>query len=160
LDRWNQTDPVFAGRLNPTNAATMGWSYGGGVAAEVARVDKRCRGAIILEGYFQGAAVVQGFGLQKPSLSIYAEPITVPGSEYQLYNNPATRNAVWLQIRMTLHASFGDYYWALDPGPGAREAARTMNAYTLWFLNKHLKGRDDPMPTTSDYPRAISVRQK
>ncbi len=138
----------------------MGWSWGGGVAAEATRIDERCRAAIILDGYFQNASAVFACGLQKPSLSIYSDPITLPGSELQLYNNPATRNAIWFQIRGTLHANFGDTLWALDPGAAGRDAARTMNAYTLWFLNKHLKGREDPMPTTSEYPRAISVRQK
>jgi hypothetical protein len=38
--------------------------------------------------------------------------------------------------------------------------ARTINAYTLWFLNTHLKGSTDPMPALADYPRVINFMQK
>jgi hypothetical protein len=29
-----------------------------------------------------------------------------------------------------------------------------------WFLNKHLKGLDQPMPAQADYPRVSSFKQK
>ena len=43
---------------------------------------------------------------------------------------------------------------------GLREAMRTMNAYSLWFLNRYLKGSPDPMPALANYPRIINFKQK
>ena len=34
----------------------------------------------------------------------------------------------------------------------AREVARTINAYTLWFRKKYLKGSSDPMPALKTIP--------
>ena len=50
-------------------------------------------------------------------------------------------------MRLLLNASF--------PGSVAagREAARTINTYTLWFLNHYLKDFNEPMPAKADYPR-------
>jgi hypothetical protein len=33
-------------------------------------------------------------------------------------------------------------------------------AGTSWFLNKYLKGLDEPMPTKADYPRVSGLKQK
>jgi hypothetical protein len=53
-------------------------------------------------------------------------------------------------------------YWALFPGSLAagREAARTANANTLWFLNQYLKDLSEPPPPKADYPRVINFTQK
>ena len=32
--------------------------------------------------------------------------------------------------------------------------------WTLWFLNKYLKGSNDPMPRTADYPQIFNFKQK
>jgi dienelactone hydrolase len=158
LERWNRSDPVFAGRLDVTNVATMGVSWGGGVAGEVARVDERCRAAIVLEGYFQNASDLVRLGLTKPSLSVYASPITLPGQENLMFNK-TTHDAMWFQVSSTVHDNFFDWYWVYYL-PAGREAARTINAYAVWFLNKYLKGLDDPMPARQDYPRVTNLKQK
>jgi len=160
LEEWNRADAMFAGRLDLTNVATMGYSWGGGVAGEVARVDERCKAAIVLEGYFQNADELVRLGLSKPSLSIYAQPISLPGQELLLFNR-VTHDAIWFQVTSTTHLTFLDYYWFSPTQiPGLREAMRTMNTYTLWFLNKYLKGSTEPMPALADYPRLINLKQK
>ncbi len=156
LGKWNQTDPDFANRLDLNNVATMGFSWGGGVAREMARIDERCKATIVLEGYFQNTP---NLSLPKPSISIYAQPINLPGSEYLLFNL-ATHDAIWMQITATVHSDFCDYYWYYNRPASVREAVRTINAYTLWFLNKYLKGSTDPMPALADYPRIINFKQK
>jgi dienelactone hydrolase len=158
LARWNAIDPVLAGCLDATNVAASGWSWGGGVAAEVCRRDDRCRAAIVLEGYMQNADDLLRSGLSKPSLSMYSDPIGMPGSELLLFNR-VTHDAIWFQIRSTTHQDFSDYYWIQDP-VGGREVARTINDYILWFLNKYLKGNQDPMPALAEYPRIINFKQK
>lgn len=161
LEEWNRGEAMFAGRLDLTNVATMGYSWGGGVAGEVARVDERCRALIVLEGYLQNAEDLVRFGLAKPSLSIYADPLGLPGRELLLFNK-VTQDALWFQVSATTHDRFLDYYWLGSSAevPGFREAARTMNAYSLWFLNKYLKGRNDPMPEPADYPRVKNFKRK
>lgn len=163
LEQWNRNDSIFAGRLDVMNVATMGFSWGGGVAGEVARVDERCRAAIILEGYFQNADDLISLGLSKPTLSIYASPITLSdGSEGLVFNHVSTQDAIWFQVSGINHAQAGDCQWLFGTGelPALREAMRTMKAYTLWFLNKQLKGSADPMPALKDYPRVVNFKQK
>ena len=161
LDEWNETDAAFAGRLDVTSVATMGWSWGGGVAGEVARIDGRCKAAVVIEGYFQNASDLLRLGLDKPSLSIYAAPITLPGNELQLFNK-ATHDAVWFQVTSIVHSEFLADYWYSGSSrlPSLREAMRTMSAYSFWFLNKYLRGSTDPMPALADYPRVINFKQK
>ena len=58
-------------------------------------------------------------------------------------------------ITPSQHDQFTDAYWFAEPGDisGGREISRTINDWALWFLNKHLKGLDEPMPALKDYPR-------
>jgi len=55
-----------------------------------------------------------------------------------------------------------DFYWYLYPNYLAtgREASRTIADHSLWFLNKYLKGSNDPMPALADYPRVINLQEK
>ena len=55
-----------------------------------------------------------------------------------------------------------DFYFLLEPYrlTTGREGARTITAYSLWFLNKYLKGSNEPMPPLADYPRILGFKQK
>ena len=157
MARWNQNDDFFAGRLDMQNVAAMGHSYGGGVAAEFCRIDSRVKTAVVLEGYLQNADALLAAGLSKPVLSMYREDANAT----DLFNK-LKLDAVWFQIRFTEHESFDTWYWTvtsrtLDSG---RETARTITDYTLWFLNKYLKGSTDPMPLPANYPQVFNFKQK
>jgi dienelactone hydrolase len=158
LARWNNTDPAFAGRFDLAKVAAMGTSWGGGVAGEFARIDDRFKAVVLLDAYLQNADDLVRLGLSKPFIGMYS---TALGGETALFNK-ATKDAVWFRISSSEHANFADFYWWDFPGSlaAAREAARTINAYTLWFLNKHVKGSTDPMPALADYPRVVNFRQK
>jgi dienelactone hydrolase len=158
LTRWNQEDPLFKGRLDVTNVAVAGWSWGAGAAAEVCRVDARCRAALSFEGYYQNAATVLISGLAKPLLGLYAATLHDAGSAMTLHNK-ASRDSVWFQVKNTDHTSFSDYYWSDSPTAGG-EAAAILNTYSLWFLNRHLKGRNEEIPNPQAYPRIFNFRQK
>ena len=154
----NANDTFFTSRFDVGNVATMGFSWGGGVAGEVARTDSRCRAVIILEGYWQNAGTLLASGLRQPCLSIYQG-----GAGDSSLFRKLTQDAIWFQIRgPTMHDQFSDYYWLAAPDDldGGREIARTISDYTLWFLNKYLKGINDPMPRLEDYPRIINFEQK
>ena len=157
MTRGNLNDEVFAGRLNVQNAAAMGWSYGGGTVAEFCRIDSRCKAAVVLEGYFENADTLLATGLAKPVLSMYQ----AGSSDLRLFNK-LSRDAVWFQLRFAEHYSFGTWYWAesFSTLDRRREAARTITDYSLWFLNKHLKGSTDPMPQPADYTQIFNFKQK
>ena len=141
-----------------TNVAVGGHSYGAGVAAEMCRLDARCRAFLSFQGYFQDAEAVLSSGLSQPILSMYASILADDYIATNLHLR-ATRDSICFQIRNTVHDSFCDYYWAVYHSGGC-EAARIMNTYTLWFLNRHLKGSDEPMPDPADFPRIVNFKQK
>ena len=66
------------------------------------------------------------------------------------------------QVASTQHLNSDDLYWAIFPGSLAvgREAARAVNACTLWFLNRDLKDVKEPLPEKADYPGVLNFKQK
>ena len=158
LARWNNNDPAFAGRLDLTKVATMGHSWGGGVAGELGRIDDRVQAVVLLDAYLQNADDLVRVGLSKPFLGMCS---TEGGGDSTLYNK-ATQSAIWFMISPSMHNQFQDHYWLIFPGDlkGGREVARTINDYSLWFLNTYLKGSQDPMPARTDYPRVTNFRQR
>lgn len=82
-------------------------------------------------------------------------------SDLDLFNK-LKQDAIWFQIRYTEHGSFGTWYWTVTSATldRRRETARTITDYTLWFLNKYLKGSTDPMPQPANYPQVFNFKQK
>ncbi len=148
LARWNVEDPLFAGSLDLSRVAAMGYSWGGGTVAELCRVDARCRTVVLFEGTFQGAEEVAASGLPKPSLEINASS----GMGSDTLFRKAKQDAIYFQVSGTTHGDFG--------GLSDVEVDRTCKDYALWFLNKHLKGSADPMPALASYPRVTGFKQK
>jgi dienelactone hydrolase len=158
LALWNTHDPVFAGRLDLTNVAAMGGSWGGVTASELGRIEDRCKALIGLDP-MPFSSAPQLLRLQQPVLQINAS-----GNSDTTPFSMTSNHAIFFQISNSDHMLIagGDWYWAWYPAnvAGGREVARTINAYTLWFLNKYLKGCTDPMPALADYPRVINFKQK
>ena len=77
--------------------------------------------------------------------------------------NLAQQDAYWVQISGTEHVNFAGYDWFYLPGDmAAREATRTITAFVLSFLNKHLKGEDDHLLDGKPplFPRVSTFRKK
>ena len=126
--------------------------------AEFGRIDSRCKAVIGLDpGAFSSAP--QLLQVPQPVLEINRSD----NYDTPLYNLAINR-AIWFQISGSDHLLIAgaDWYWAWHPEnvAGGREVARTINAYTLWFLNKYLKGSSDPMPALAEYPRVTGFKQK
>jgi len=155
LARWNTNDPVFAGRLNLTKVAAMGVSYGGGTVAEFGRTESRCKAVIALDPASLGAQQ-----LEVPLLEITTPEI----GDSSLYAQ-ARKEAIWFQLNGAAHQQGGtDFYWAIFTDPTSlafsREAARTMIAYELWFLNKQLKSEVGPPLPLPGFPLVTGFKQK
>jgi pimeloyl-ACP methyl ester carboxylesterase len=97
LDQLGEADgapgnPLF-GHVDLTHVGAFGHSFGGNVAAELAREDDRVRSAIVLDGVLHGP--VAETGLDKPLFRIKAEtPDVPPGSE----NSPIQSTRVHAQM--------------------------------------------------------------
>jgi len=156
LPGWSDHDPILAGRLDLERIATMGFSWGAESAGEVARVDARCRAAILLDEPFMFVPELLRFGLQKPLLLVRAEY-----ADQTLYTKN-TQDAVFFQLNSIIHGQLVDYYWLSNPGDvmDGREAARTLCDYTVWFLDKYLKGISDPTPDPRNYRLISNFKQK
>ena len=158
LVRWNDADPVFRERLDLTKVAAMGMSWGGGVAGEFGRMTTGVRAVVLLDGLTsQDADELVRSGCRSRSSACIA-----PRSEVKRGFSTRQPGCRVVPDQFVAAREFRGWYWWSYPDNLAdgREAARTINAYTLWFLNKYLKGSTDPMPALADYPRVINFKQK
>ena len=159
LTQMNRDDPVFANTMDLQHVGTIGWSYGGGVAAEVCRTDDRVRATVLLDAYLQNALGVIGYGVQKPFLGMYS--VAEGGTMAPFLD--ATRDAYWMQIRGTQHQHFADWLaWISTPTPSGRKAAVAMNACLRSFFDKYLKGEDDHLLDApgATYPEVVNFQKK
>lgn len=154
LGEWQTGDPIFQGRLDLERIGIMGWSFGGGTAAEACRVDDRLKGAVLLDPYLTAVQVVQK-GLTKPYLNMAGTP------DPTLFAKAQT-NAYQLTIDGATHESYTDNAWTISPNTASRRRARAMEACMVSFFDKHLKGLDDRLlenPRVS-HPDVIGFRKK
>lgn len=161
LRRLNEESPNFRGQLDLGHVAAMGWSWGGDTAAEFARVNSRCQAVVNLDQGGVTAATAPGVavaGVPSPSLTLNAS-----GNASDFLFRAAIRDAYWLQISSAIHQDFSAYsVWNNSNFSQGREAARTMHAYVLSFLNRYLKGVDDHRldSPTPEFPRVAGFKRK
>jgi dienelactone hydrolase len=158
LTQMNQTNPLFQGTFDLENVGTMGWSYGGGVAAQVSRIDDRVRATVLLEAYLQNAHDVAWLGLPKPFLGMYnaTSAFTTPFDQ-------ATHDAYWMRLAATQHQHFADWLaWLYAPTQAGRNASLAMNACLVSFFDKYLKGKDNHLldNPAATYPEVIDFASK
>jgi predicted dienelactone hydrolase len=162
----NRADPngILTGRLDLRRAGLFGHSLGGIVGAEAGRLEPRLR-ALLLEDAYMPADVVRD-GLRQPTMWITRDADTMRlerrrsggWSEAAIHEHLTTMRAVferlpgdgyYVQVPGTFHVDMNDAP-LLSPlasrlglsGPiGAQRAHRIINAYSLAFFDRHLKGR-------------------
>lgn len=159
LPEMNESDAFFKGTMDLQRVATMGWSYGGGVAGEICRTDSRVLACVFLEAYFQNAHDLVWEGLNKPSLGTYNPSGLGDTAVFDL----ATHDAYWMQITGTEHQHFADWLaWLSSPTQKGRNAAGAITACALSFLDKYLKGRDDHLldDPSAVHPEVINFAKK
>jgi hypothetical protein len=177
LTRWNASDPLFAGRLDLTQVAALGTCSGFACAAEFCRRDPRCQAAVLvacsqlpMTGAMMGGSapfpLLDQLGVGKPILVIGAD--YTPPIQYDFLFNKAAKDAITFQIQGAANGGHSgyilvtDYYLLLEPYRQAvgKAGARAITDYSLWFLNRYLKGSADPMPPVTNYPCIYGLKQK
>ena len=163
LDRAHAGESVLAGCIDTNNVGLMGFSFGGGVAAEMCRTNEQCRAVVVIDAGAQGADELLRVGLQKPFLGMYGtENGNTPDVNATSFFNKLTQDAFWILISKTVHSSFAYGYETTEPSAVNREAQVTMKAYLLSFFDKYLKGQDDHLldgPSTN-FPRIVYFQKK
>ena len=157
----NRADPnsILTGRLDLQRVGVFGVSLGGIVVAEACKAELRLRACLVMDAPMP-ADVVQA-GLRQPSMWITRDADTMRRegwSPTDVAQHQATMRAVFrrvqrdgyfVSVRGMFHANLTDApYWSPlfslmgVTGPvGDRRAHRIVNAYTLAFFDRHLKGR-------------------
>jgi predicted dienelactone hydrolase len=139
LSQYAQTDPVFANRLDLDHIGIMGWSFGGGTAAEFCRTNDQVKAAVLLDAYLDPVPAISK-GLQKPFLSMNS-PAGWPGA-MALFNRSTNSACIW-EIPSSQHETFTDQAWITEHSPATRLAAQAKTACAVSFFNKIFKNQDD-----------------
>jgi dienelactone hydrolase len=151
LARMNQSDPLFAGRLDLDRIAVSGQSAGG-MVVETCRTNSRVKCAAIWDAT---NLQLNTNGLQKPFLAAVGQ-FGLFFNENQWLFNKAITNAILLQIEGADHITATDAGWTWEI-PWGRAPAIAYNACLLWFLDTYLKSEMRPFPTN---PEIYNVQRK
>jgi predicted dienelactone hydrolase len=165
LAAMNLADPngILTGRLALQRAGVFGVSLGGIVGAEACRLDSRLKAFLVLDAPMPTAVVKTG--LRQPSMWITRDAATMrlerqraggwPEAEIQAHQT--TMRAVYqslpgegyfIQVPGMFHSNFMDLpNWfplasqlGLSGPIDGQRAHRIINAYSLAFFDRHLKG--------------------
>ena len=172
LDR---ADPrqMLSGRIDTTKVGYFGHSFGGATAAQLMSLDPRVLTGINMDGYLAGTAWING--LDRPFLQFRSDPVDLDAiSEDLLKTAGTTKEAIkeiyrlWgerttsilrsggleVHIKGTAHNNYSDMpmmspvmmRMSQQAGPIAPgRAYEIINAVTLAWFDKYLKGRPAPL---------------
>jgi len=167
---------LFAGRLDLDRIGMYGWSFGGATSIEASVVDERVKAAIDHDGQLFGTAPTAGtarpfmlmHGGELPELPPTDDPEVDAANEKALAELMAqvtrTDSALkaastgdWYDVTIagTNHGSFSDLVLFTPAFAASIETVRgheIVNALTLAFFDRYLKGADAPL---LDDPAAV-----
>lgn len=177
----NQADPngILTGRLDLESAGIFGVSLGGTVVGEACRLERRLRACLVMDAPLT-AAVVRA-GLQQPTMWLSRDVETM---EREGWSHAGARGIDTLQngmrtvfqnlptdgylvlVRGTFHLNYTDIPILSPPltslirniGPiNFERAHRIINAYTVAFFDRHLKGLPVPLldSPAEQYPEVL-----
>ena len=176
-----QAGNPFAQRLDTQRAGTLGFSYGGAVAAEASRLDTRIRAVVNMDGRHWGDSLLQG--VERPYMFI-CEELAMPTTADLTSADPAVRYEARLDqvdysklaanlqarggIRVTIagmaHMNFTDFplrspLRRLSSGGkiDARRAQKIIQTYVIEFFSRYLVS-ERPPALDSPWPQLPEVR--
>jgi len=176
---------LLTGRLDLSRAGTFGISLGGEIAAQACATDPRLAACLIMDVWIPATVVTAG--LRQPVLFLTRDADTMRQeressggwTEHDIAVTLDTMRATfarctgggyYVEVPGLFHVNFTDLpYWlpASTPlglsGPvDGRRGFAIINAYSLAFFDRHLKGASAPLldGLSADYPEAtIRVRR-
>ena len=147
----NDSDPLFAGRLDLDRIGVTGGGYGG-MVVETCRTNNQVKCAALYDAW---NVRLGPEGLQKPFLVALGETNAAYSDAEWLFNK-AIKDAVFLQIRGADHFGACDIAWMAEVpwglGPGA-----VIDACFVWFFDTYLKGESPKFPAN---PQIYNVKRK
>jgi dienelactone hydrolase len=175
------TGSRFAQKLDTQRSGTLGFSYGGAIAAEASRLDPRIRAVVNMDGRHWGDALAHG--VVRPYMFV-CEELTMPTAAELASADPAIRYEARLDqvdysqlaanlqalggIRVTIagaaHMNFTDFAlrsplrrWSGGGPIDARRAQEIIQTYVIEFFSRYLvSGR--PPALDSPWPQLPGVR--
>lgn len=153
----NKPRNMFAGKLDLNRIGIFGMSFGGATAAQVCLVDNRCKAGINLDGLQSGDLIDQP--IERPFMFMQSEAAR---NINRLFFECAKNDAYYVVVKGTKHFNYSDFslfspdykkVGILGPIEGNRMEL-IVNAYTLAFFDKYLRGKDSPLLKTpsASYP--------
>jgi predicted dienelactone hydrolase len=174
IERLNREPGPFQGRLDLTRIGAYGWSFGGALALELSAVDPRIKAAVDHDGQLFGTIRTRGttrpvlqfhhgvddaLAYEEKKRPLVREMMALTDSWDSTAKAHSTAGWVTVTIAGTDHGDFSDlslFYprpkGMLDP----KRAHEIINAYTLAFFDRYLKGIPSDLLTSpkSPYPEA------
>jgi dienelactone hydrolase len=175
------TGSRFAQKLDTQRSGTLGFSYGGAIAAEASRLDPRIRAVVNMDGRHWADALAHG--VVRPYMFV-CEELTMPTAAELASADPAIRYEARLDqvdysqlaanlqalggIRVTIagtaHMNFTDFAlrsplrrWSGGGPIDARRAQEIIQTYVIEFFSRYLvSGR--PPALDSPWPQLPGVR--
>jgi predicted dienelactone hydrolase len=154
---------LFQGRLDLDRVGMFGWSFGGALAVQMTADDERVKAAVDHDGQLFGD--VRERGTARPVMLMahgVDDALAYPEEDRPVVRelmalveswDSTTRErstADWYQvkIRASDHGDFSDlalFYPRGEDRIAARRAHEIVNAYTLAFFDRYLRGRDSDL---------------
>lgn len=175
LDVLNEADPLLAGRLDLDRVGIFGVSLGGEVSAEACRVEPRLQACLVMDVWMPRDVLQEG--LTQPTMFITRDAETMRregwpedvveetlGTMRSVYDR-LPGDGYFVRVPGMFHNDFSDapmftpltrWLGATGPMPAHRKHA-IMNAYTLAFFDRHLKGQTAPLldGPAKQYPEVL-----
>jgi len=155
-------ESTFHNRLDLTKIGSFGWSFGGAASVQIAKEDKRIKAVADCDGQLFGD--VAATGIEEPVLMMHGEvekpsPDQMSPEDFEkllkeiraldasfLANTKSDRYV--LKIKKSQHGSFSDLMLFFPQVPQQIDkhlAHEIINAYTLAFFDRYLKGKESPL---------------
>ncbi len=153
---------IFHNRLDMEKIGSFGWSFGGAASVQVARDDNRLKAVMDCDGQLFGDVVENG--IEEPVFMMHSDIQTqasdlISAEDFEKITGKmkaleasflakTTSDRYVLDIKKSNHGSFSDLMLFSPQAPNEIDrhlAHEIINAYTLAFFERYLKGKESPL---------------
>ncbi|MEO8448610.1 MAG: hypothetical protein ABI647_02395 [Gemmatimonadota bacterium] len=173
-------DSPLRGRLDLEHVGALGWSFGGATAVQLTRTDPRVQAAVDQDGQLFGD--VRDLGTSRPVMLLHntSDPLAGQKPENQaamkeaveqvrawdrVLKEKSTNDWYTIEIAKTTHGNFSDLTLFYPAGPDQidpRRAHEIINAYTLAFFDRYLRGTSSDLlkEPSAAFPEVTFTRKQ